>query len=64
MEDVRVVEAVIEAPCWVLHRLWWLPIWNRSLLLNCPIAWACNRSARFAAWYWQLPITDFQKGAR
>lgn len=43
---------VVVAPCWVLHRLWWLPIWNRSALLTCPIAWACRRSERFAAWFW------------
>jgi hypothetical protein len=46
---------LLGAVCWVLHRLWWLPIWNRSALLACPIAWACSRSLRFDRWYWQRP---------
>lgn len=44
---------LIEQPCWVLHRLWWLPVWNRSLLLCCPIQWACSKFPKFERWYWK-----------
>lgn len=45
--------AVVNLPCVVLHRLWWVPVWNRSYFLSCPVAWACSRSKRFAEWYWE-----------
>ena len=38
--------------CLVLHRMWWVPLWNRSLFLACPGAWLASRSARFRRWYW------------
>src|SRR5687768_4852376 len=43
---------LIERPCWLLHRMWGIPVWNRSLFLNCPIAWACYRFPKFERWYW------------
>jgi hypothetical protein len=43
---------LLELPCWLLHRMWSVPVWNRSVFLNCPITWACHRFPRFERWYW------------
>lgn len=44
---------LVHLPCWFLHRMWRIPIWNRSTFLACPIAWLAYRSPRFDAWYWR-----------
>jgi hypothetical protein len=49
----RVLRFIVIAPCPVLHRLWWVPIWNRSAFLSCPASWACNRWDWFRRWYWE-----------
>lgn len=46
---------LVELPCAVLHRLWWLPIWNQSALLACPISWLTSHSVRFRHWFWDGP---------
>lgn len=46
------MRALIEAPCWLFHRLWWVPLWNQSHFLVCPISWACHHSKRFDRWFW------------
>lgn len=44
---------LVELPCVVLHRMWWVPGWNRSAWLGCPLAAAHSRYPRFAHWYWK-----------
>lgn len=46
---------LVQAPCVVLHRMWWIPGWNRSAWLTCPIAQLCHHSPRFNNWFWELP---------
>lgn len=48
----RVAVKLIELPCAVLHRMWWVPLWNRSAFLSCPVSWMCNHSDQFRTWYW------------
>lgn len=45
------LRTLVGIPCLVLHRTWRIPIWNRSTLLTCPIAWLCHTWPRFANWY-------------
>lgn len=45
-----------ELPCIILHRLWWVPLWNRSYLLSCPIGWLTSHSTRFRHWFWEEPV--------
>lgn len=41
-------------PCVILHRLWWVPVWNRSAFLACPlVVLTSHRHPRIAAWYWK-----------
>lgn len=43
----------------LFHHLWWLPLWNRSAFLACPVSWFCNHSRRFDQWFWQ-PADDVE----
>lgn len=51
--ETPMMRRLVEVPCVVLHRLWWVPYWNQSLFLCCPIQAMCSRSPKFAAWYWE-----------
>lgn len=55
MTRTRLAETIVEAPCMLAHRLWWVPLLNRSTLLTCPVAWLTSHSPRFARWYFNLP---------
>lgn len=60
----RIRRTLVELPCMILHRTWWIPIWNRSATLTCPISVACSKSPRFADWYFQLDPGTTQTLAR
>lgn len=42
---------LVEQPCWLFHRLWWVPGLNRTVLFTCPLNFALHRSRRFRVWY-------------
>lgn len=43
---------LVELACRGLHHTWGWPVWNRSVLLTCPIMWACHRYPKFDAWFY------------
>ncbi len=43
---------LVEKACSMFHSTWWIPGWNRSVFLSCPISWLTRRSARFDRWFW------------
>lgn len=48
------MRTLIERLCVPFHYTWWVPVWNRSYLLSCPVGWLSRHSPIFRRWFWDI----------